>query len=225
MIYTVTILGSVLIMGLAVSEQFTIADRQRCLARLGFDVGRIDGQWGARSQEALRTWTKQEFQYSWKVVDQKTIELRLQCVCADPPSTAPLTPVSRQALPSPAAPTKASSSASTQDSSSVWGLFGFLLLIGIVALFFVPTIIASSKGRSGFGFFVYSVFLWPIALIHALIMEPSQKNAEEHGIASGELRRCPFCAEPIQVRAVRCRYCGADLKGDTHTNPTIGDSA
>jgi hypothetical protein len=73
--------------------------------------------------------------------------------------------------------------------------------------------IASHKGKSGFGFFVYSLFLWPIALIHALIMEPSQKSAEEHGIVSGELRRCPFCAEAIQIRAVRCRHCGADLKG------------
>jgi hypothetical protein len=221
MIHIVNILGSVLMMSLAVSEQFTIADRQRCLARLGFDVGRIDGQWGARSQAALRAWTKQAFPSSWDGVDQQTIELRLQHVCADPPSTDPPTAAPQQILTSPSAP--------TQDSSQVWGLLGIPLLIGVLVgagvLFFVPTMIASRKGKSSFGFFVYSLFLWPIALIHALVMEPSQKIAEERGITSGELRRCPFCTEAIQTTAIRCRHCGADLKGDTHTGQAGGKAS
>jgi hypothetical protein len=204
---------SVLMMSFAVcvaaAEQFTIADRQRCLARLGFDAGRIDGQWGARSQAALQAWIKKEFQYSWGVVDQKTIESRLQYVCASPPSAAP-----RQALTSTSTP--------RQDSSQGWGLLGFLLLIGVVVLFFVPTMIASHKGKSGFGFFVYSLFLWPIALIHALVMEPSQAVTAQQAASRGELRRCPFCQEFIQTVAIRCKHCGADVKGK---NPGAADGS
>jgi hypothetical protein len=221
MIRTMSLLGSMLMMSAVVvvsaGELFTIADRQRCLAQLGFDAGRIDGQWGARSQAALRAWTKQAFPSSWERVDQQTIELRLQQVCAPPPSAPPPSAAPRPAVTVPSVP--------TQEVSQGWGLLGFLLLIGIVVLFFAPTMIASRKGKSSFGFFVYSLFLWPIALIHALVMEPSQKSAEEHGVASGELRRCPSCAELIQVGAIRCRYCGLDLQGDTHTGQKGGKAS
>lgn len=75
----------------------------------------------------------------------------------------------------------------------------------------VVALIASSKGRNGCGWFIYGFLLWPIALVHILVSPPNRKVMESRALESGELKRCPHCAELIRADANVCRYCGRDV--------------
>jgi hypothetical protein len=87
------------------------------------------------------------------------------------------------------------------------GIFVIWLVLSILA-----GVLASTKGRSGFGFFLLSVILSPlIGLIAAAIASPNVSKVEEAKVASGESKRCPHCAEIIKTEALVCRFCNREL--------------
>ena len=70
----------------------------------------------------------------------------------------------------------------------------------ILILSFIPAIIASSKGRSFFLWFLYGILIFPIAFVHSIL--------------NGAVKKCPFCLELIKKEAVLCRFCSKEFPID-----------
>lgn len=81
-----------------------------------------------------------------------------------------------------------------------------------LALAFVAGVIADRKGRSGGWIFLLSLVVTPlIGIVIALVLQPNRARLDKQAIDSGDLKRCPYCAELIQRAAVKCKHCGSDV--------------
>lgn len=80
------------------------------------------------------------------------------------------------------------------------------LLVVCVLIGLIPATIASGKGRSFVGWWIYGALLFIVALPHALIAKPAE--------GAGSVR-CPHCAELIKEEALVCRHCGRDVVVET----------
>jgi RNA polymerase subunit RPABC4/transcription elongation factor Spt4 len=73
-------------------------------------------------------------------------------------------------------------------------------------------IIAASKGRHGFGYFLLSMVLSPlIGLILTIALPSSAVAAVPAGPTPATHVKCPDCAEFILIEAKVCKHCGCRL--------------
>lgn len=69
-------------------------------------------------------------------------------------------------------------------------------------------LISYKKGNSFWSGFLISLFLSPVVgLVAVLAQSKDVKTLEWRAMRSGELKRCPACAELIKSAATVCRFC------------------
>lgn len=80
----------------------------------------------------------------------------------------------------------------------------FLLFVWVM-IAIVCAVIASNKGRSGFGWLVLGALFGVFALIVVACLSSTD--------ADPSLKRCPDCAEAVQPEARVCKHCGYRFEG------------
>lgn len=88
-------------------------------------------------------------------------------------------------------------------------------IILLVVLFWllvatVTGVVASSKGRSGFGWFLLAFFLLSFFALILVALLPSRKRDPNAPTAKTHVS-CPDCREPVLNEARRCKHCGTPL--------------
>jgi len=83
-------------------------------------------------------------------------------------------------------------------------VLGIALIIGII-----PAMIAKSKGREAFWWYVYGVALFIIALPHALLIKDTSTTSKD--ITPETHMRCPDCKEFVRIGAKKCKHCGCEF--------------
>lgn len=84
----------------------------------------------------------------------------------------------------------------------------FLIIAMVIGL--LPAAIAKHKGRSFLAWWFYGTMLWIIVLPISICMKSNSVNLKVDKSIEGT-RKCPLCAEIIQVDAAVCRYCKSEI--------------
>jgi len=92
----------------------------------------------------------------------------------------------------------------------IW--MGWLVIWLVVSV--VIGVLASKRGRNGFGWFLLAFVISPLlagiilALIENLAPQQSQPETRFLSPVSADTKACPRCAEAIKKAATICRFCG-----------------
>jgi hypothetical protein len=87
----------------------------------------------------------------------------------------------------------------------------------VLLFWFVCGLIAGAiyrgKGRSEAAGCLVGFFLGPIGILLAVLSSRNDKGLEKQALKKGEIKLCPYCAEPIRSQAVICKHCNSDVRG------------
>lgn len=104
----------------------------------------------------------------------------------------------------------------SESSEAFSALEIILMLISSLVLVVSIAFYAEKKGKSFWYIFFVGLILSPlVSLIVALLMPADENALEKMALSSGEVKKCPYCAELVKVEAVECKHCGKTLPGIT----------
>ena len=85
------------------------------------------------------------------------------------------------------------------------------IVVGWCVLSWVVAIIASNRGRSGFGWFLLAMLFSPLlAGILCLVLQ-NLRSASPDGPTPETHVKCPDCRELVLKEARKCKHCGTAL--------------
>ncbi|AOJ73234.1 MULTISPECIES: zinc ribbon domain-containing protein [Burkholderia] len=90
-----------------------------------------------------------------------------------------------------------------------WVYFLVTIVLGPVVV--MGTSVVTQGTASGVLAATLAFFVPVIALVAVLLAKNGQQIAAETGRFGG-YRKCPFCAEPVRVEAIKCKHCGSALE-------------
>jgi hypothetical protein len=85
-----------------------------------------------------------------------------------------------------------------------------IIIVSWLIFSIVVAIVASSRGRSRFGWFLLSLLFSPLLMLILVALLPSRK-ADSNAPTEDTHVRCPDCCELVLNEARVCKHCGAKL--------------
>lgn len=83
-----------------------------------------------------------------------------------------------------------------------------MIIVLWIGLAIVIGMAASSRGRSGFGWFIVALCLSPLLGGVLLLLMKNVKEDAQVQQRIAQSKTCPRCAESVKTAAEVCRYCG-----------------